>query len=315
MKRIVTIGGGTGSFAILRGLRDHPIEITAVVNIFDSGGSSGVLRDEFGVLPPGDVRRALLALSSGERSAIVRELFTYRFNGGTGLSGHNFGNLLLVALSSIYGSDVAAIGKAAELLDIKGTVLPVSLDKAHVHALLENGDEVVGETNIDIPKHDGGLRISRVFLDPPPTLYAPAKRAIEAADVIVVCPGDLYSSLVPTLLTAGMSDALHKTKAKIVWVANTMTKWGETDGFAASDFARELLAAAQLGSFDAVVWNTREVIEEVQEQYAKEKKYPVQFDEPELMQYTERVITGDLLSKTDLVRLDSAKVAEVLVGL
>lgn len=315
MKKVVTIGGGTGSFVILRGLKEFPLSVTAVVNMFDSGGSSGILRDEFGVLPPGDVRRALLALSDGAQAEIVRELFNYRFNGGTGLNGHNFGNLLLVALSSMYGGDAEAIAKASELLNIKGKVYPVSLDKAHVHAVLEDGQEIVGETNIDVPKHDGDLRIKNVFLDPAATLYPLARESIIDADSIVICPGDLYSSLVPTLLTDGMKESLAKTKAKIVWVSNIMTKWGETDGFAASDFARELCRYSGIRQFDHVIWNTTRIAEEVQEQYAKERKFPVELDEDELMSYALHIERADLLSKTDLVRFDSFKVAQVIASL
>ena len=315
MKKVVTIGGGSGSFSILRGLRELPVSITAVVNMFDSGSSSGVLRDEFGVLPPGDVRRALLALSSGDQAEIVRQLFNYRFSGGTGLSGHNFGNLLIVALSSIFGGDAEAIKKAAELLHIKGRVLPVSLDDAHVHAILEDGQEIVGETNIDVPKHDASLRITKVFLDPPAYLYEKASVAIHEADIVVICPGDVYSSLVPTLLTLGMKDALNGSRAKIVWVCNMMTKWGETDGFTASDFARELLAYSGLEKFDYVIVNRHPIDEVIREHYAKEQQYPVQLDEENLMRYTTTIIKGDLLSRADLVRLDSDKVARIIAAL
>ena len=315
MKRVVTIGGGSGSFAILRGLKNFPLDITAVVNMFDSGGSSGVLRDEFGVLPPGDVRRAMLALSSGDRSEILRRLFNFRFEGGSGLSGHNFGNLFLVALSSIYESDAAAIRRASELLDISGHVFPVSLDKAHVHAVLEDGQEIVGETNIDIPAHDGSLRIEKVFLDPPAHLYEKAEIAIREADIVVICPGDVYSSLVPTLLTEGMQTALKESHARIVWVCNMMTKWGETDGMAASDFARELLRYSGLAKFDHVIVNTQPIDIEILEHYAKEKKFPVQLDEVQLSKYADSIIKGDLLSASEVVRVDSDKVARIIAGL
>lgn len=315
MKKVVTIGGGSGSFAILRGLKEYDLDITAVVNIFDSGGSSGVLRDEIGVLPPGDVRRALLALSQGDQAEILRALFNFRFNGGTGLAGHSFGNLLLVALSSIYGGDAEGIEKASELLNIKGVVYPVSLDKSHVHAILEDGTEVVGETNIDIPKHDPNLRITKIFLDPPAHLYEKADTAIREADIVVVCPGDLYSSLGPALLTQGMSDALAASSAKLVWACNMMTKMGETNNFTASDFARELTSFCGKQRFDTVIVNTGVVAPEVLEEYASQHQYPVAFDEVALRQYTDHIVTGDLLSDTDLVRLDSAKVARIIVEL
>jgi uncharacterized cofD-like protein len=315
LKKVVTIGGGSGSFSILRGLREFPLDITAVVNIFDSGSSSGMLRDEFGVLPPGDVRRALLALSAGDQAEILRQLFNFRFNGGTGLSGHSFGNLFLVALSSIYGGDAEAIEKASELLNIKGKVFPVSLDKAHVHAILENGEEIIGETNIDIPKHDGNLRITEVFLDPPAHLYEKADIAIRNADIVVICPGDVYSSLAPTLLTEGMCGALNESQAQIVWACNMMTKWGETDGFSASDFARELTRYSGVDMFDHVIVNTHAIDEEIREYYAKAKQYPVQLDEENLMRFTKHLIKGDLLSRADLVRLDSDKVARIIADL
>ncbi|HUO56179.1 MAG TPA: gluconeogenesis factor YvcK family protein [Candidatus Paceibacterota bacterium] len=315
MKKVVTIGGGSSSFAILRGLKDLPLEITSVVNIFDSGSSSGVLRDEFGVLPPGDVRRALVALSTGEQAEIARQLFNFRFNGGSGLSGHSFGNLLIVALSSIYGGDAQAIEKASELLNIKGKVYPVSLDRSHVHAILENGEEIVGETNIDIPKHDANLHIQKVFLDPPAKIYEKADRAIRNADIVVICPGDLYSSLIPTLLSDGMSDALKKSRAKIVWACNMMTKQGETQDFTASHFARELLAYSGIEKFDTVIVNTKAIPPEVLEHYAREQQFPVQFDEEDMQRYVSKIIQGDLLSDTDLVRLDSAKVARIIADL
>lgn len=315
MKKVVTIGGGSGSFVILRGLKEFPLSVTAVVNMFDSGGSSGILRDEFGVLPPGDARRALLALSDGKQAEIVRDLFNFRFTGGTGLNGHNFGNLFLVALSSMYGGDAQAIEKASELLNSKGRVFPVSLDISHVHARLEDGQEIIGETNIDIPKHDGALRITDVFLDPSADLYEPARKAIVDADIVVICPGDLYSSLVPTLLTNGMKEALQKTKAKIVWVCNTMTKWGETNDFAASDFARELTRYSGIKMFDYVLWNSKSIAEEVREQYAKEHKYPVQLDEENLRQFAKEIKKSDILSRTDLVRFDSQKVARLIADL
>src|SRR3989344_2057157 len=171
MKKVVTIGGWTGSYTVLRGLKEFSLDITAIVSMFDSGGSSGTLRDEFGVLPPGDVRRCLVALSEGKRAEILRELFNYRFENGKTLNGHSFGNLFLVALSNIYGSDIEGIRKASELLDLRGKVLPVTLDKADLHAVLEDGTEIEGETNIDIPKHDGNLRIKSISLVPEARIF------------------------------------------------------------------------------------------------------------------------------------------------
>ena len=218
MKKIVRIGGGSSGYTILRGLKQYPLEITAVVNMFDSGGSAGVLRDELGILPPGDVRRALAALADGKQGTILRELFNFRFNDEGSVNGHSFGNLFLAALSSIYGSDIEAIRKASQILNLKGKVLPVSLDKSHIHATLEDGTKIVGETNIDIPKHDGSIPIKKIFLEPPAKIFDEAEQAILDADIIVIGPGDLYTSIIPNLLARGVPEALQKSKGKKVVV-------------------------------------------------------------------------------------------------
>lgn len=310
-KRIVRIGGGSGGFTLLQGLKHFPLDITAVFTSFDSGGSAGVLREEFGILPPGDVRRGLVALADEKQAVILRELFEYRFkNGGSSLHEHSFGNLFLLALVSIYG-EAEAIRKASELLNIKGRVLPVSLDHSHVHAMLEDGSEVVGETNIDIPKHNGDLRIKDVFLDPPATIYEETDAAIRQADTVVLGPGDLYSSLIPTLQVKGMKEALQETKAKKVAICNLMTKWGETHDFACSDMIKELLRYSGLEKFDYVICNTGTMSPKVLAEYEKEKKYPMVCD-PALDQYAGKVITGDFFSESDKARHDSQKIAKII---
>jgi len=320
MKKVVTIGGGTGSYVILRGLKMYTLDITAVVNMFDSGGSTGVLRDEFGVLPPGDVRRCLLALSEGKRAEIVRKLFAYRFDtgklgtNGSG-RGHSFGNLLLVALSSIYGSDIEGIKKASELLDIKGKVLPVSVDKSHVHARLEDGTEIEGEGNIDEPKHDGEKHIVEVFLKPEAHVLDETADAILDADTIIICPGDLYSSLMPNFVVKGMSEAIQESTAKKVLVAPLMTKWGETNGYTVSMVAKELCRYMGLEMFDAILCNTTKPDPAMLAAYAEEKKVPMPVDTTDLETYATEIILGDFASESDLARHDSDKVAKVLAEL
>jgi len=311
MKKVVTIGGGSGSYTILQGLKEFPLDITAVVTMFDSGGSSGILRDEMGILPPGDVRRCLVALSDETQQKILRDLFNFRFEENGSMSGHSFGNLFLAALSSIYGSDIAAIQRASELLDLKGKVLPVSVDKSHLHAELEDGTKIVGETNIDIPQHDGNLRIKNVFLEPPAHIYEETDRAIREADLIVIGPGDLYTSLVPNLLVDGMSDALKSRKGKVVVVCNLMTKWGETAGFAASDFVRELLRYSGLPKFDYVLCNTAPMDKKLVKAYEAEKKQPLMYDDA-LNALADKVITGGYFSEADIARHDSEKVARTI---
>lgn len=312
MKKVVRIGGGSGGFNLLRGLKAFPLEITAVFTSFDSGGSAGVLRDEFGILPPGDVRRGLLALADEKRAKIIRDLFNFRFeNGGSSLSGHSFGNLFLAALSSIYGGEMEGIRKAADLLNIQGTVLPVSLEHSHVHAKLEDGTEIVGETNIDIPKHDGALRIKDVFLEPPARIYEETDKAIREADLIVIGPGDLYSSIIPALLVGGMKGSLQASKAKKIVICNLMTKWGETNGFVASDMVRELLRYSGLKKFDYAICNTQRMNPKMVAAYEQEQKYPMQCD-AKLPEYAEKVITGDFFSESDIARHDSEKIAKII---
>lgn len=314
MKRVVRIGGGSSGYSLLRGLKQFPLHITAAVNMFDSGGSSGVLRDEFGILPPGDVRRALAALASDERASILRDLFNYRFKEGGSVNGHSFGNLFLAALSDLYGSDMEAIRKAALLLDITGTVLPVTLDKSHIHVRLENGEEIVGETNIDIPKHDGSLHITDLWLDPPAKICAETDAAIREADVIVFGPGDLYSSIAPNLIVEGMPEALAASRAQKVAVVNLMTKWGETNGFTATDFVRELARFGRFERFDVAICHTAPFPPETLERYAAQKQYPIVCDES-LSQYAAHVMTGDFASEADIARHDGERLAAAIAGL
>lgn len=314
-KKVVRIGGGSGGYTLLRGLKEFPLDITAVFTSFDSGGSAGLLREEFGILPPGDVRRGLLALADEKQAAILRELFEYRFkNGGSSLHDHSFGNLFLLALISIYGGELEGIRKASELLNIKGRVLPVSLDHSHVNALLEDGTTIVGETNIDIPKHDASLRIKNIFLDPPAHIYAETDAAIREADLIVIGPGDLYSSLIPALCVGGMKEAMKASKAKTVAVCNLMTKWGETHDFTCSDMVQELLKYTGLKKFDYVICNTGSMGKKLLAAYEKEKKYPMTCD-ARLNEYADKVITGDFFSKADKARHDSEKIAKIIAEL
>ncbi|HZS42764.1 MAG TPA: gluconeogenesis factor YvcK family protein [Candidatus Paceibacterota bacterium] len=313
MKKIVTIGGGTGSFITLRGLKKYQFDITAIVNIFDSGGSSGVLRDEYGILPPGDIRRCLVALASEEKEPILRDLFSYRFENGS-LGGHSFGNLMLTALDRIKGNYLQAIEEASKILEIKGKVLPISLDKATLCAELENGQIIEGETNIDVPKHDGTLKIKRVFLKPEATILPQSAKAIEEADLIVIGPGDLYTSIIPNFLVKGFKEAINMTRGKIVYTCNLMTKWGETNDFVASDFVKELLSYSDLKKLNVVICNDKEVKEPYLSRYAEEKKYPLKIDN-KLSDLTDKVIKIAIFKEADVVRHDSDSIAKVINSL
>lgn len=313
MKKIVVIGGGTGTFTVLRGLKEHPHDVTAVVSMFDSGGSSGVLRDEHGILPPGDVRRCLVALSEGEQEKTLRELFNYRFRNGASLKGHTFGNILITALTEILGGEGEAIERAGTLLNIRGKVLPVSLEQAHLCAELENGMVIEGETNIDIPKHDGNLRIVKIFLKPNVKGNSKAIEAILAADAIVIGPGDLYTSIIPNILSGGIDRAIKEGNAHKIFVLNLFTKWGETHGYKASDCAKEVLSYIGMPKFDYIIYNNGKMPDELLKKYESEKKTKIEIDD--LDKYTFNLIGEDVYSGEDLLRHDSRKLADILVSI
>ena len=229
MKRTITvIGGGTGSFSILSGLKHHDeLAIHSIVTMMDSGGDSGRLRDEFGVLPPGDARRCLIALS--EESQLLRDLLDFRFNDAP-LEDRNLGNLILLALTKRLGSERQAIDAFGRLLKIRGQVIGVTWKRTHLFAELADGTVIKGEANIDVPKHDASIPITRVFLKPKATANPAAVAAIERSDFIVLAPGDLYTSTVPNLLVGGIPQAIQQSRGRLVYVLNLMTKHGETDG-------------------------------------------------------------------------------------
>ncbi len=236
-KRVVVVGGGTGTYQVLTGLKKYPLDLSAVISMCDSGGSTGRLRKELGILPPGDVRRAILALSDLPFARkTLEEVFDFRFEDGKTLAGHSLGNILLAALVQITGSMDKAINEAARILNASGHIFPVTLDKTNLVAVLTDGTRVYGETNIDRREIKPEIPIRSVYLSPKAHIFYDAAQAIRGADIVVFGPGDLYTSLIPTLLTAGMKEALLKTSAKVVYVVNLMTKQGETDGFNASDF-------------------------------------------------------------------------------
>lgn len=241
MKKVVVIGGGSGTYQVLSGLKKYPLEISAVISMSDSGGSTGRLRKELGILPPGDVRRAILALSDLPfAQKTLEEVFDFRFKGDGSLSGHSLGNILLAALTQITGSMDKAIDEAARILHASGKVYPVTLDKSNLVAILKDGSKVYGETNIDMRDFKLKFGIKKVFLSPKAHVFREAANAIKKADLIVLGPGDLYTSLISTLLVEGVADAIKDSKAKLAYVVNLITKRGETDNYKASDFVSEV---------------------------------------------------------------------------
>lgn len=302
MTRIVTIGGGTGQFTLLSGLKRVPdTDLTAVVSMADSGGSSGRLRDELGALPPGDVLKALLALSDFPGD-VARDLLQHRFAKGA-LDGHTSGNMLLTMLASYSGSFLEAVHGLGDMLQVRGTVLPVTTGNITLRARLADGTVLVGETAIDVPEGAGRARIAEVWLEPNALALPQVSAAIKGADLVVLGPGDLYTSVIPVLLVRGVAEALRKTTARLVYVCNTMTKPGETDGYTAGQFVGAVERA--LGrSVDAVVVNAARPDAVVAGRYAAAGSFPVENDVSGT-----RVIAADLLRKAELARHDPDKLA------
>ena len=327
--RVVTVGGGTGTHTILKGLKRYHerADLRAIVTMADSGGSTGRLRDEFGHLPVGDVRMALAALAADVEShdELVRELFLYRFAKGEGLSGHNFGNLLLTALTDILGSEVAAIESASRILRVRGTVLPVTTDNVHLQAEYDDGVVLVGEHDIDEPTEERtNNRITHLSVTPHACINPAAATALAEADLIVFGPGDLYTSILANCVVDGFAEALRASEATTVFVANLMTKAGQTTGMTLSDHVRELEAYIKR-SVDCVLVNNAQLPEELLKRYAAAYEYPVVADVECLVE--QEVIAADLLVreqvvlqsgdtlKRSLIRHDSDRLAAAVMEL
>ncbi len=252
--RLVVIGGGHGIATVLEGLRDYPVDLAAIISMADNGGSSGTLRRELGVLPPGDVRRALVALAGDERR-LFADMAAYRFTGGA-LAGHTLGNLMLVALAHMTGSFSKGLHAVHELFGARGRVIPVTLELGELCAEYADGSVVRGETNIDISKRGAVPAIRRVWLEPSVRPNPEALTAIRGADVIIFGPGDLFTSIIPNILVRGIAEAIKKSSAKKIMIVNYRTKQSETGGFSAMDFVGELERYLGEGVLDAALCTT-----------------------------------------------------------
>lgn len=252
---MVVIGGGTGTHTVLKGLKKYSnLNLTAIVSMADNGGSTGMLRDELGVLPPGDIRQCLVALSESDQ--LMRDLFNYRFGKGN-LKGHSFGNLLLSALEKTTGSFNEAVSKASQILNVRGAVIPVTLQNINLCGILINGKILKGERSVTIADLKGHHQIVEIFLKPKARANPKALQAIRRADLIVVAPGTIYASIIPVFLVGGIVSAIHSAKAKKIVVCNLMAKGIFTRGFSVDDFLETLEKYAGRGTFDYVIFNKR----------------------------------------------------------
>ncbi len=323
--KIAVIGGGTGSFTMLSALKRYTSQIAAIVSMADDGGSTGVLRDELGALPPGDVRQCLVALSDSPK---VRDLFEYRFDSGT-FGGHSFGNVLLTALEKVTGDFSQAVETASEILRIRGTVIPATLDNVRLKMAWEEKSIVLhGERVIDSEyfKHDP--RRAKLSLTPTAVPHPMAVAAIEQADIVVVAPGDLYTSLGPLLVIDGIGEALANTQALKVYVSNLVSKKGQTDGFTVSDHAAEIERFAGQKFLDYVLYNKATPSKAVAKRYKEEGGYVTKADTKVLSKQSYKAVGGDflgtmamangadtLIGKRSLIRHDAKAVAKLILEL
>lgn len=323
--KIAVVGGGTGSFMVLTALKEHTKQLAAIVNMVDDGGSTGVLRDELGTLPPGDVRKCLVALSDSPK---IRDLFNYRFEEGT-FGGHSFGNILLTALEKVSGNFSEAVETASEILRVNGMVIPATLDNVRLKmewpeaSTILNGERVI---SADYFKYDP--RRATLSLTPSATANPTALAAIEQADMVVIAPGDLYASLGPLLIIDGIAESLKKTKAVCVYVSNLVTKHGQTTNFTINDHVDEIERFVGGSFINYVLYNEQIPTKKVARRYAKENAFLVKIDKSKAKKAKYKTIPGNFLgqmvkkSKSDilpvtrsLIRHDGKAVADALISL
>lgn len=321
MKKITVIGGGTGTFVVLSGLKQYPLDLGVIVTMMDSGGSTGRLRDQLGVLPPGDLRQCLVALS--EAPVLWRKLFLYRFESGD-FEGHNFGNLFLSALEKVSSDYDEVLQTVSFVLKTKGQVLPVTYDKAHLAVKYQNGKTIIGENNIE-ENIEENSPIVKAFLDIEAAPNPNAIARLKESDTIIVGPGDLYTSIVPVLLVKGVKEAIQSAKAKIIYVMNLMTKIGQTNNFTAYDHLEKL--TEYLGRKpDIIIFNSAPVPESITEWYKKNNEKPVK-NNLKTKGYQGQILESDIIdvqqfeqTKSDklsrsILRHDSEKLAQLIKDL
>ncbi|MDJ0736077.1 MAG: YvcK family protein [Nostocaceae cyanobacterium] len=308
--KIVVIGGGTGLSTLLRGLKAYSANITAIVTVADDGGSSGRLRQEFGVLPPGDIRNCLAALADEEK--LLTELFQYRFRAGDGLTGHSFGNLFLTAMSEITGDLERAVAASSKVLAIRGQVLPATLSDVRLWADLADGRHIEGESSIT----EAGGTIVNIGCHPacPPALPA-AIKALKEADYIIMGPGSLYTSVIPNLLVPEIADAIAASTVPKIYVCNIMTQPGETQGYSVADHIKAIDVACGRPLFNGVLVQKKPPSSRALMRYAKQNSHPVFLDREEVAKLGRRIVLANVMSEdeTGCVRHDPPQLAGVLL--
>lgn len=309
--RIVTVGGGTGLSVLLTGLKEYTSNISAIVTVADDGGSSGRLRQEFDILPPGDIRNCLVALA--DASTLMRQLFQFRFDTSSELSGHSFGNLFITVMTRLTGDFEKAIKETSKVLALRGQVIPSTLNNVVLVARHKDGSTTVGEAKI--PKANSPIQ--SVSLNPAESLATPdALKAIEEAQMIILGPGSLYTSILPNLLIKDISSAIANSSAIKVYVCNVMTQPGETDGFSASDHIKDLVSHSHPRVIDYCLINTGEISIDTLRRYSGQNSYPVVNDRRKIENMGYRVIEDDFsVIEEGVIRHDPVKLARIIFGL
>ncbi len=323
-KKVVVIGGGTGSIAVLSGLKKYTdIDLSVIVSMTDDGGSNAVIRDQFGLLPLSDVRKSIIALANTDQE-ILRQLFTYRFDRGEGIKGHTLGNLMMLALSDISGSELNAIEATSKLFLVQGRVIPVTLEHASLVATYDDGSVVESEHLIDEPVEDTERKIMSLSLDKEASAYHAAVKAIEEADVIIAGPGDMYTTTLANIIVKGIPEAIQKNKGTFVFISNLMTKKGQTHWMKTKDLADEITKYVGRKP-DTVLVHAAGYPDGALERYEKNGEFPVQDNLQESDGYT--IMRKDILFDTiveqdrgdtlvrSLIRHDADKLAAVLYDL
>lgn len=307
---LVALGGGTGLSSLLKGLKEVDVRLTAVVTVTDDGGSSGRLRKDLQILPPGDIRNCIVALSRSE--SLLSRLFQYRFSEGGDIEGHSFGNLFIAAMTGVIGDFSSAVREVSSILAIKGHVVPVTCDNVQLHATFEDGSEMVGETAIcEVNK-----RIAKMSLVPTsPEANQEALSAIDDANMLILGPGSLYTSVIPNLLVPGVVEHINKSEATVVYICNVMTQPGETDGFNALDHVKSLLEKTGLEKLDIVVVNSKKAARNLMRKYEVKKQYWVPPTIKKIEDLGIRVVSADLLSESDLLRHNPNTLANIIANL
>jgi uncharacterized cofD-like protein len=306
--KIVSIGGGTGLSTLLRGLKKFPVDLSVIVTVTDDGGSSGRLREEFGVLPPGDIRNCMIALSEDEH--LMSHLFRFRFNSEGGLHNHSFGNLFLTAMAGVTGDFAVAVRLTSEVLAIKGVIYPSTNSNVQLRAELEDGSMVEGETRITAQRK----RIRRVELNPVDAHPLPdALGAIASADLITIGPGSLYTSLIPNMLVHEVIGAVRASSAVKIYIQNIMTQPGETDGYSAADHVQALAEHCGAILFPIVLLNNGIPSAGMLEPYKAEHATLVEIDRDKLLELGMNVVERDLLTQDGMIRHDPDKLARAVM--